>query len=378
MSIKRIVTKVLIVLNLVIILNIIPNLNILGNFGFPSDNNRAGVINAFDGYNSEFVSNNANTSSTSEINSQNMFILRAANHFDPNPAKGGGDINIVDNSALASESGVLGTSSDIAKNNNKGSISLYEVKEGDTLSQIADMFDVSTNTIRWANDFEGPIRPGQSLVILPVNGLTHTIKNGGTIADVAEVYDADVKEIALFNGLDTDVQLEPGDEIIVPNVDAIKTPAASDSSTNSPTPTRSYAQSTNSETSGSANTGGGFINPVPGAIITQALHGYNAIDIAASYGTPILASGSGRVIISREGGWNGGYGNYVVISHENGVETLYSHNSSNTVYEGQYVEQGEVIGYMGSTGRSTGNHLHFETRGATNPIASCAVGSTCR
>jgi murein DD-endopeptidase MepM/ murein hydrolase activator NlpD len=84
------------------------------------------------------------------------------------------------------------------------------------------------------------------------------------------------------------------------------------------------------------------------------------------------------VITSKQGGWNGGYGNYIVIDHDNGTQTLYSHQSSNIVYVGQYVQKGEVIGYMGSTGRSTGNHLHFEVRGATNPLTKCSLGSVCR
>ncbi len=381
MNIKRILNKAgLIVFVFIMILTIVPKIADSGVLSLFSNSNFKNSTNVVDFYanSHEFLSAQLITGSLEEVNSQNMFVLRAANHIDPNPAKGGGDINIVDNMALRSESGISGTTLDIEKATNNGRISLYEVREGDTLSEIAEMFGVSVNTIRWANDFSGPIRPGQSLVILPVSGLTHTVKNGGTIADVAEIYDADVREIALFNGLDEKVALKPGDKIIVPNVDArrdqqVQSSAATRSSSPSP-----VARTSPSPVSSQSSSSGYYINPVPGGIITQALHGYNAIDIAANYGTPILAAASGKVITSREGGWNGGYGNYVVISHDNGTQTLYSHNTRNTVYVGQYVEQGEVIGYMGSTGRSTGNHLHFETRGATNPIASCAVGSVCR
>ena len=72
--------------------------------------------------------------------------------------------------------------------------------------------------------------------------------------------------------------------------------------------------------------------------------------------------------MSRSGGWNGGYGTYVVIKHQNGTQTLYAHNSENYVSVGQYVSQGETIAAVGSTGRSTGAHLHFEVRGTTNPF----------
>ena len=74
------------------------------------------------------------------------------------------------------------------------------------------------------------------------------------------------------------------------------------------------------------------------------------------------------MIISREGGWNGGYGNYIVIKHGNGTQTLYAHNSRNVVKEGQTVTRGQLIGYVGSTGKSTGSHVHFEIRGAKNPF----------
>ncbi len=302
-----------------------------------------------------------------------MPVLQATLSADPNSAKGGGDINILDNMLLSAETGVFGTTLDMDKLNNKGRISLYEVREGDTLSQIGEMFGISVNTINWANDINGQIRPGQSLVILPVNGLTHIVKSGGTIADVAKIYSADVKEVALFNGLDVNVALKPGDEIIVPNVD----PKVIEQK-NAPTDVQNTKIAGTSKTTNRTTSSSYYINPVPGGIITQGVHGYNSVDIAAAFGTPIRATASGRVITSKESGWNGGYGNYVVISHDNGTQSLYSHNSSNTVYVGQYVEQGQVVGYMGSTGRSTGNHLHFEVRGGTNPLTSCRVGSVCR
>jgi putative ATPase len=94
----------------------------------------------------------------------------------------------------------------------------------------------------------------------------------------------------------------------------------------------------------------------------------NAIDIAAPLNTPILASASGKVIVSRSGGWNGGYGNYIVIKHDNGTQTLYAHNNENKVSVGDVVKKGDVIALMGSTGKATGIHLHFEVRGAKNPF----------
>ena len=95
----------------------------------------------------------------------------------------------------------------------------------------------------------------------------------------------------------------------------------------------------------------------------------DVLDLAAPIGTPILASAAGDVIVAKEGGWNAGYGNYVVIQHDNGSETLYAHQSKVVVSQGEHVVQGQVIGYVGTTGKSTGPHVHFEIRdGIRNPF----------
>jgi len=322
----------------------------------------AGVLSIFTG-DRIIIDNNP-----TESNSQNISVLDASQNSIF--AYGGGDIEIVDQSALVPADSILSKDIIIKKPEN-GKISVYEVREGDTLSQIADMFEVSVNTIRWANDFSGSIQPGQKLVILPVTGITHTIKYGGTIQDVADIYEADVTEIALFNGLDVSIELEAGAEIIVPHVDHSFDKDSDNGNSNSSE--TNYASAPSSNIAGN----GYFTNPVPGGIITQGTHGYNGIDVGAPYGTPIYSAAAGKVITSKSGGWNGGYGNYIVISHPNGTQTLYSHQSSNSVYVGQTVERGEIIGYIGSTGRSTGNHLHFEVRGASNPLKACSVGTRC-
>jgi LysM repeat protein len=149
------------------------------------------------------------------LNSQTMNLLQAAINLDPDPAKGGADISTVEGKALVAETGIGGSFVEISEKKNS-KIAVYEVKEGDTLSQISDMFQVSMNTIRWANDFTGDIHPGQKLVILPITGVRHTVKEGGTIDDIAKIYNADSREIALFNGIPESKKLETGDEIIVP------------------------------------------------------------------------------------------------------------------------------------------------------------------
>ena len=102
---------------------------------------------------------------------------------------------------------------------------------------------------------------------------------------------------------------------------------------------------------------------------TQNIHGYNAVDLAAPTGTPIMAAADGTVIVAKSGGWNGGYGSYVVIQHGNGSQTLYAHMSKVAAYDGESVVQGQVIGYVGETGDATGPHVHFEIRdGIRNPF----------
>jgi len=111
------------------------------------------------------------------------------------------------------------------------------------------------------------------------------------------------------------------------------------------------------------------MRPLVGGVRTQGVHGYNGVDLGAAEGTPFMASAPGEVIVARASGWNGGYGQYIVIRHDNGTQTLYAHASGIVVGIGQRVVQGQVIGYVGSTGRSTGPHLHFEIRGGPrNPF----------
>lgn len=293
-----------------------------------------------------------------KTNSQNMHLLRAAVNPDPNPSKGGGDITIVGDSALVPEAGPSGTLANIEKSTPKaGQISIYVVREGDSLSQIAEMFGVSKNTIIWANDIKrgSLIATGQTLVILPVSGVTHVAVAGDTLESLAKKYGGNVEEITSFNSLEVGTALTVGDEIIIPDGEIAAPPV-------------SRVASGGSASGGSVPSYSGyFMRPVDG-VKTQGIHGYNGVDIAAAVGAPVIAAASGEVLVSREGGWNGGYGSYIVIEHSNGTQTLYAHNSENIVSVGDWVEQGQVIGYVGSTGKSTGPHVHFEVRGAKNPF----------
>ena len=290
-----------------------------------------------------------------EESSQNMPLLQAALNYDPNPSKGGGDITIVQDSALLPDAGPSGTLANIEDSEQSHQISIYVVREGDSLSQIAKMFNVSVNTIIWSNDIKrgSLITPGQTLAILPVTGIQHTVQKGETIQSIVKKYKGDLDEVLQYNDLSENSVLAVGDVITIPDGE-IEMPVYSSAGT--------VVRGT-----GGPSYAGYYIRPVQG-IKTQGLHGYNAVDLGAPIGTPIVAAAAGTVILSRSYGWNGGYGNYVVLKHNNGTQTLYAHMVRPIVTQGQYVVQGQVIGYVGTTGKSTGPHLHFEVRGARNPF----------
>jgi murein DD-endopeptidase MepM/ murein hydrolase activator NlpD len=193
------------------------------------------------------------------------------------------------------------------------------------------------------------------LTILPVSGVRYAVKKGDTLASVAKQFKGDADEIAQFNGISNGT-LAAGTEIIIPNGQEAFEPPPAKAAVKGGQASPSYS--------------GYYTNPLPGGRRTQGLHGTNGVDLAVAGNShaPIVAAASGDVIIAFEGGWNGGYGSYVVIKHDNGTQTLYAHMSSVNVGKGQSVNQGQVIGYVGSTGRSTGPHLHFEIRGARNPF----------
>jgi murein DD-endopeptidase MepM/ murein hydrolase activator NlpD len=284
-----------------------------------------------------------------------MPLLSAAITSDSTGARGGAELQVQDGALLAT-GGPLGVSEFAESGSSE--IRVYTVREGDTLSMVAEMFGVTTNTILWANDLPRAtqIQPDDTLIILPVAGVQHEVTSGDTIGGIATKYDVEADEILSFNQLTDADDLAVGDRLIIPGgtIQSVQARAASVKPV---------------KISGSVSTpSAGFVHPVPGAIRTQGLHGNNGVDFAAGHGTAIRASAAGEVIVSKSSGWNGGYGQYVVIRHNSGAQTLYAHLSSNAVGVGAYVAQGEVIGGMGNTGRSTGTHLHFEVRGARNPF----------
>ena len=289
----------------------------------------------------------ANVSSISILNNKDSIV-----NVNPND-------NIVSGTSLFPATGPMGVSdgkdtADLSKED----ISVYVVRKGDTLSQIAKMFDVSTNTILWANDMKknDKLKEGDILMILPVSGVKHVILKGQTLKGIAKKYNVDILDIAGFNGIAIDSQLAVGDELIIPDAEMVNVETSK--------PKTNYTTDTLKTTLKTLI--GYFINPVPGyKRVSQKLHGNNGVDLAAPSGTPIVAAASGTVLLARKG-YNGGYGNMVIIRHSNGTQTLYAHQSKIATNTGAKVSQGEIIGYVGSTGRSTGPHLHYEVHGARN------------
>jgi murein DD-endopeptidase MepM/ murein hydrolase activator NlpD len=251
----------------------------------------------------------------------------------------------------------------------RSEITTYRVQPGDAIVSIAQRFGLSPNTIAWSNpaleDNPDFLRIGQEITILPVDGVYYTIKNGDTLAALSKRFKVEETAIQNYPLNNLGGGLIAGTQIIIP--EGIKPEAQQARAPVAPVARRAAAVPA---AVGSGAATGSFSWPTQGAI-TQGFWAYHrALDIANSIGTPIYASDGGFVTYA---GWsNVGYGYMVLVDHGNGFRTLYGHLSYYYVDQGQYVSKGQVLGQMGSTGNSTGPHLHFEIRygGATqNPYS---------
>jgi len=263
------------------------------------------------------------------------------------------DVSVLDQSGFISPGAVA----DAFMNIQRDPIN-YVIESGDSPSSIALKFGINTETVLWANNLRDGdlIKPGQQLLILPINGVRVKIAAKETVASLAKKYKGKEEEIRAFNNLYDDAKLIVGNFIIIPNGEiALPTVKASPKVT-----APKYAQN--------KTLVGGLIIPTSGKNWGR-LHGWNGIDVANACGTPVYASAAGTVTLSDSVGWNYGYGKYIIIKHAGGITTLYGHASRLLVEAGESVEQGQLIMLMGTTGRSTGCHLHFEVHGAKNPLA---------
>jgi murein DD-endopeptidase MepM/ murein hydrolase activator NlpD len=242
----------------------------------------------------------------------------------------------------------------------------YAVQDGDSLGIIARKFGLNTTTILWENNLNSwsVIRPGQTLRILPDDGVSYKVKTNDTPTKIATKYGIPVATIMDANGIIESAGLKVGEVLVLPGA---KPPAPPPPKYVPPATT--YVPPASSEV---AVADGDMVWPAGVRRITQYWGPrHTGLDIAGPMRTPIYAAQDGTVIFS---GWNsGGYGNMTIIDHGGGLFTRYAHATRNLTSVGDTVKRGDVIALMGSTGRSTGPHLHFEvmvgsTSARVNPL----------
>ncbi len=329
-------------------------------------------------------------STDSTKNVQNMSVLDTSS-IDPDVKSviNNPDVTIMDDGALMTDDTQgtdAGTNSYVSSSE---SITTYTVKDGDTLGKIASKFGISKNTILYANTaVKTTLKVGQVLIILPVDGVSYSVKKGDTMESIAKAYKADATDIEVYNDI-SGSGLKIGQVLIVPGGVAIKKvvktePIVQKGETTN-TQITEKPQNNTDKTQASPediSSGNGILNdyiwPLPRGVgrVSQRLHDDNAYDFAAPKGTPIYAIQDGTVLIADGSGYNGGYGLYVVINFNDGGQAIFGHMSRVAAGAGEVVKKGDVIGYVGSTGRSTGNHIHIGYRGGkTNPYKNLPLNS---
>jgi murein DD-endopeptidase MepM/ murein hydrolase activator NlpD len=262
----------------------------------------------------------------------------------------------------------------------------YTVQDGDTVFGISERFGIKPETVLWGNyyillDDPHALQPGQELNILPVNGTYHEWQEGEGLSSVASYYGVKPEEIVAYpaNGLDSETvgdytapNIKPGTWLVIPGGrrQFVSWSAPLGVTRENPAYARVLGEGACDPVSGGAVGFGTFVWPAN----RHYLSGYNyspeanhwGIDIAGMLGEGTFATDAGVIVYS---GWNNyGYGNMVMVDHGNGFQSLYAHLSEIYVGCGQSVGQGDPIGAIGSTGRSSGAHLHFEIMTATFKI----------
>lgn len=241
-----------------------------------------------------------------------------------------------------------------------GGLKQYKARKGDTIVKIAKKFNISEDTIKFANRGIRSVRAGETLTILPVSGVLYAVKEGDALELIAKKYGAETDTIKRYNPNYQKILAEGKGTMILPSV--------------KPSSKTMSAQ----ELSKLPEFKNFFMLPLAGLNFGQ-LHDNNAVDIGNKCGTSVKAAASGMVIedaaLKTDGssGWNDGYGLFVLIEHANGVKTRYAHLNKVSVKVGDSVNQGDKIGLVGNTGNTdgpTGCHLHFEVVGAKNPFAT--------
>ena len=231
----------------------------------------------------------------------------------------------------------------------------HVVAQGETVSQIALHYGVSTSTVTVSSGVRNPDRiyPGQTMTFPSVDGVIYRVRSGDSLSSVATLHQVTVEAIAGANDISDPKSLQTGQLLVVPGGRVRTAVTASVGTSKSTAP---------------AASGGTLAWPVLGSVSSRFGprwgHTHSGIDIAAAYETTIRAAAAGKVIFV---GWYGQYGRCVILDHGGGLTTLYGHASSILVHTGDHVQRGDAIAEVGSSGNSTGPHLHFEVRVAGEP-----------
>lgn len=327
------------------------------------------------------------TAATPVFGGDGMYISMQADDIDE-LAKNFDSVYVGEDGILSNP--ILGT--DDAGRITSNNLVEYTVKGGDTLGGIAARYGISTETLLGVNGLKATsmIKEGQTLKVLPVDGVLYTTDSDTTVADIAKKYSLDPVIIANQNDLADDASVLKGSQLILPGLktsdikptlvaDTTQAPVANTSvsttttqkKTTATTPVKKTATTTaavkkQAPAVEATQQGSSLVWPAASPVITQKFNaGHPAIDICYTKGdhtTAIVAAKGGKVIKS-QGGYNGGYGNMIIIDHGDGLRTLYAHMRELYVSVGQEVKAGQAIGWMGNTGRvygRTGLHLHFE------------------
>lgn len=292
-------------------------------------------------------------SSTNGSRSRTVAQLASAEYFNEDVVYDEVITTVGDNNDYLFKTGATET---IITRNTRTETIFYEAKPGESVTSVSRDFGLSPETVRYVNKLaSNSLTKGQKIKIPPVDGIYVTVQKNDTLSSISKKYKIALADIRKYNNIENDQPIFSGQEILVPGVVAPKPAGAKPGSKPGST----------IDTSGLAARlpgGGQFIWPTetPTHFISQGYKGgHRALDLNRLNGWGIYASAPG-VVHTKSTRY--GYGNHIDISHGNGVTTRYAHLSQFKVKDGEYVQQGQLIGIMGSTGRSTGPHLHFEIR----------------
>ncbi len=286
----------------------------------------------------------------------------------------GNELPVSNPQFLLVEDGFLMKSSSLTQQGSRRAYAeglIHTVGDGESVERIALKYHLKSDTVRWTNNLSdsAALKPGQELIILPVDGILHTVSRGQTLHRIAELYGVPADAIEHQNKIEGGFILA-GQELIIPGGrPIIVKPVQIAVKPGTPPPNangRPQPPSPGKATGVTAEVTAGILQmPCNDCFYTQYFHpGHYAVDIQERGGGPVFAAEAGTVIRA-DVGWDGGYGNVIEIDHGNGLVTLYAHNKELYVKKGDHVNRGQEIAFMGNTGRvygATGIHTHFEVR----------------